>query len=380
MKHHNVLFKITPRVFLILIAAGILCQSLRSYSLGSGTTILSSCNNHAIEIQPQFQDIVVKELSNAQIQYAPKAALAFLMDIDSVSVVAVSSSKNGQVTRPLGDLEAPYEVGSVMKPLTLAAALDTGAVTADYTYYDRDFVTVSGRRILNSRSQGVATKNISDVINFSLNTGAVNILSKIGNDGLGSNARHIWYAYMTQVYHFGGSTCSASTGRKPYVPPPDVVDARFRYAQTAYGMGLTITPLQLAAAYSLLMRSTETASTTNTNQTSPRTQQGLQLSSETNRLIKQMLIKSYEKNLPHGVIPGYISGGKSGTAPIAQPDGTYDPTKNYGTYIGFVGKEGPRYILYVRLAEPVTSDYASRAAAQVWSNIFSSLSKVNLLR
>ncbi len=81
--------------------------------------------------------------------------------------------KNRTVTDPL-------EVGSIMKTLTVGAALDTGVVGKDSTYVDRAFEQVGEFQITNAVNFGAGTFSMFDIIRDSLNTGAVHLLKAMG--------------------------------------------------------------------------------------------------------------------------------------------------------------------------------------------------------
>ena len=76
-----------------------------------------------------------------------------------------------------------------------------------------------------------------------------------------------------------------------------------------------------------------------------------------------------QKNLRSAVREGYIVGGKTGTAEIANPDGGYYEDQFNGTYVGFVGGDKPQYTIVVRVNKPKIAGYAgSRAAAPIFSS------------
>jgi cell division protein FtsI/penicillin-binding protein 2 len=61
--------------------------------------------------------------------------------------------------------------------------------------------------------------------------------------------------------------------------------------------------------------------------------------------------------------PGYIVGGKTGTAEVANPAGGYYEDRFNGTYVGFVGGDRPEYVIMVRVNEPKIGGYAGTTAA-----------------
>ena len=61
-------------------------------------------------------------------------------------------------------------MGSIVKPLTMAAGLDSNTVTATTTYYDAGFLFLNNKRISNYDDKGRGTVNMQEVLNQSLNT------------------------------------------------------------------------------------------------------------------------------------------------------------------------------------------------------------------
>jgi len=79
-------------------------------------------------------------------------------------------------------VQARVEPGSVIKPLTLAAALDTGAITPETTYYDKGYREFDTERINNFDKKGRGTVTMQDVLSQSLNTGAVFAMERLGKE------------------------------------------------------------------------------------------------------------------------------------------------------------------------------------------------------
>ncbi|HET8670090.1 MAG TPA: penicillin-binding transpeptidase domain-containing protein, partial [Candidatus Saccharimonadales bacterium] len=79
-------------------------------------------------------------------------------------------------------VSSPLEVGSVMKPLTAAAALDRGVVNPESSYYDPSAYKIDEFTVKNIEEDGgPGQKNIADILNLSLNTGATWLLMQMGN-------------------------------------------------------------------------------------------------------------------------------------------------------------------------------------------------------
>jgi cell division protein FtsI/penicillin-binding protein 2 len=273
-----------------------------------------------------------------------------------------------------------WEPGSVMKPLIMGAAFTEGTANPDTSFYDPGFVTVDNRTIKNSINWGAQTVSLHDVINRSLNTGAVFVLKTLGGGEINSKARQTWFNYLTDHYYFSKNTGVEQSGEAPgVVSGPNEGDGLdIRYANMSFGQGLTVTPLQLAAAYSALVnggtyyKPTLVASQDVNGkivQFKPTViKQGV-VSEKASEQVRGLLSDSLAMNNKIALRAGYTLGAKSGTAQEADSDGNYRADAYNGAYAGFIGGDKPQYVMVVRLDEPKTAGFASGEAAKVWAEI-----------
>lgn len=274
----------------------------------------------------------------------------------------------------------PIEVGSIMKSLTTAAALDSGAIRANETYYDPAHFTVDDFNITNIEEDGGAgTRSIADILNLSLNTGATWELMQMGGGDINAKARNTWYSYLTQHYLFGKATgIEQGYEATGYIPSPKNNGAgiNLTYANTAFGQAMTATPIQMASAFSAVMNGgtyyrphlvdTATAANGKASTKAPEVvKKGVvspQVTQELIPLLQNVVDKHYfDRSFDQSK---YIVGGKTGTAQVAKPDGGYSDTLFNGTYMGFVGGDKPQYVIVVFMQHPTTPGYAGTAAAQ----------------
>ena len=273
----------------------------------------------------------------------------------------------------------PIEVGSIMKALTVAAALDDGVVSKNTSYYDPSYFMVDGFRIKNVEEDGGAgQKNLYDLLNLSLNTGATWLLMQMGGGEINQQARDTWHMYLTDRYMFGKATgIEQGYEAAGYVPSPEDNGAgiNLTYANTAFGQAMTATPLQMAAALSAvlnggtyykphLVAATIHADGTKTV-TKPQAVKKNAVKPSVAPALESMLVYSVEH---HTFRPGfdqdrYTVGGKTGTAQLALPDGGYSEDDFNGTYLGFVGGDQPEYVICVFTIKPKVNYYAGTAAA-----------------
>jgi cell division protein FtsI/penicillin-binding protein 2 len=275
----------------------------------------------------------------------------------------------------------PIEVGSVMKALTTAAALDQKVIAPGTTYYDPASFVVDKYRITNIEEDGgPGKKSIADILNLSLNTGATWELMQMGGGEINGRARNAWYGYMTAHYLFGQQTgIEQGFEATGYVPKPKDNGAgiNLTYANTTFGQAMTATPIQMASALSAVVNGgtyyqprlidSVTGSDGKQVSTKPIVKQQHALSAQTSSQIVPLMEYVVEKHtfFPKFDLDRYSVGGKTGTAQIAVPGG-YDPDDFNGTYIGFVGGDQPQYVIAVFVIKPKVNAgaYAGTAAAQ----------------
>lgn len=276
----------------------------------------------------------------------------------------------------------PIEIGSIMKTLTTAAALNQGVIKPDTTYYDPSFFIVDKFRITNIEEDGGAgTRSIAQLLNLSLNTGAVWELMQMGGGEINQKARDVWYDYMANRYMFGRETGVEQTGENSgLVPEPadNGAGIDLTYANTAFGQAMTATPIQAAAAMSAvlnggtyykpqLVASTTDAAGKVAVKRPQAEKQGIVSQAVSSAMVP--LMQYVIDN--HSIRPAfdqsrYIVGGKTGTAQIAKPTGGYYDDDFNGTYLGFVGGDKPQYVIAVFINKPKVGQgqYAGTAAAQ----------------
>lgn len=277
-------------------------------------------------------------------------------------------------------VSAPLEVGSIMKPLTAAAAINEGVVNRNTSYFDPGYFVVDEAKITNIEEVGGAgTKTVQDIIQQSLNTGATWLLMQMGGGEINEKARNTWHTYMTTKYNFGKAT-GVEQGYESGGTIPDPNDGfglNIQYANTSFGQGMTATPLQMASAFASIINGGTYYKPTlvdkvidsegNVDDKQPQVVNDNVVSDATSNEIRGILEYAFSKNYSFygmsNLRPQYSMGGKTGTAQVPAPDGTYYEDRFNGTFLGFVGGDEPEYIVAVRVDEPKIGGYAGAKAA-----------------
>ena len=191
-----------------------------------------------------------------------------------------------------------------------------------------------------------------------------------------------WHNYMVNHFRLGQMTgIEQGYEATGYVPPANLRDPSIdlRYANTAFGQGVSITAIQLLAALSSVLNGgtyyqpTLVAETINPNgQTVVNRPKVLEKHVVSSKVGPELvpLMEGVVKSYLHGGFsfmnfpPNYIVGGKTGTAQVAKPTGGYYANIYNGTYIGFVGGNKPQYAIIVYNIKPQVPGYAGSYGGQ----------------
>ena len=261
----------------------------------------------------------------------------------------------------------PLEVGSIMKTLTVAAGLDSGAIGANTTYYDPSFYKIGDATVTNVEEDGGAqTRSISDILSFSLNTGATYILMQMGGGEINETARVKWHDYLTNHFMFGKQTgIEQGYEAEGFVASPtDGFGLNIQYANMAFGQGINITPIQMLSAFSATINGGTYYQPHLVETTDKKVVKEGIISSGLSDILRGMHENSVRRNytfLQKG--QEYKVGGKTGTAEIAKPEGGYYDDLYNGTFVGYIGGDRPEYAIMVTINQPKIDGYAGRAAA-----------------
>jgi cell division protein FtsI/penicillin-binding protein 2 len=339
-----------------------------------------------LALQQQVETILAGGVKNSK----ATAGSAVIMDPKTGAIKAMANvptydpAKYSQVEDPAVFQNAAVahaiEVGSTMKVLTTAAALDQGVIKPGTTYYDPASWQIDDFRITNIEEDGGAgTRSISDILNLSLNTGVTWELMQMGGGQINSKARQAWYDYMSNHYRFGRPTgIEQGYESDGYVPPPKDNGAgiNLTYANTAFGQAMTATPVQMAAALSAALNGgtyyqpqlvdDRVDGAGRTTKVEPKVLKRAAVSSQTSQALIPLMqyVVDHHNFSPKFDQSAYTVGGKTGTAQIAKPGGGYYDNQFNGTYVGFVGGEAPAYVIVVFIYKPTNGGYAGTAAAQ----------------
>jgi len=276
----------------------------------------------------------------------------------------------------------PYEAGSAIKSLTMAAGLNEGVVTPNSTFLNTSSVQVEDATIKNVL-QVNGNRTMTEVLQHSLNTGVVYVLKQLGGGDLNRTARNKLFDYFSNHYFFGKKTGIEQSGEAGgvLISPDDPEGNNVRYANMSFGQGMDTTMIQVASAFSSVVNGgsyfkphlidgyLKDDNTVEKQQPQILKPDVVRQSTATD--LRGMLQVARAKTFPGVDKPGYGIGGKTGTSQIIDPKtGKYIDNNAIGTYVGFGGNSLPQYVIMIRVVDAKTSGYSgSVAAAPIFADI-----------
>lgn len=280
----------------------------------------------------------------------------------------------------------PYEAGSVIKSLTMAAGLNEGVVGPATTYQNTGSTKVDDTTIKNATQLPSGKRSMTDVLQYSLNTGVIQVLRLLGGnaDQINRAGRDKLFGYFEGRYFFGKKTGIEQSGEAAgrIIDPSQVQGNSVRYANMTFGQGMDTTMLQVAAAFC--------ATVNGGTYYKPHLVDGYLHDGELQKIqphivkadvikpsaseqLRDMLHAIRTKNNAAGTDrAGYAVGGKTGTSQIIDPaTGKYLDNNAIGTYLGFGGsKDSPHYVIMIRVVDAKIGGYTgTTAAAPIFADI-----------
>ena len=265
-----------------------------------------------------------------------------------------------------------YEPGSVMKAITMAAAINTDEVGPSTTFYDSGPVKVDEFEIKNSDNMYLGTTSMIQVINRSLNTGIAFIIRKMG--------AQVWYEYL-KAFGFGQYTDIKLPGETPSQLPIWHNWAESELVTRGFGQGISATPLQMVMAFSALANGgylMKPIIVDEVRYSSGRIEDykpeivRRAVSEETYLMVKAMLAENVKRGFAEtGKVDRYTVMGKTGTSQ------TYDERgkartgagTTIGTYAGFGPFDNPQFVILVKYDYPKTTPWGSETAGPTFKRI-----------
>jgi cell division protein FtsI/penicillin-binding protein 2 len=265
-----------------------------------------------------------------------------------------------------------YEPGSVMKPITMAIAIDQGEVTPLDMYNDNGPVKVDEYTINNSGLKHYGRVTMINCLEYSINTCMTSIGFKLGNK---------LFHRMLERFGFGHITGIELEDELPGEVRPWREWSRSLLATTAFGQGLSATPLQMITAFSAianggkLMKPTIVDSVIHADGTVEKTEPKIMdqvITKEAADTVTSMLVSAVDRGFAKKAkVPNYWIAGKTGTSQIAGPGGRYETGtgSTVASFMGYAPAHNPKFIMLIKFDRPKNVQHGADSAAPVFKEI-----------
>lgn len=242
-----------------------------------------------------------------------------------------------------------FEPGSIFKPITIAAALEEGKISPDTAYIDEGFVKIGGWTIKNFEERVWGKRTMTEVLEWSINTGAVFVEKQLGHE--------LFRQYVEKFGFFEKSGVD--------LPETWPENKEFKkgyeigYATASFGQGIEVTPLQMARALVTIANGGKLIKPfLLSNKKNELEHSEIQVISE-NTAFKttQMLVSVVEQGYgKRAKIPGYWIAGKTGTSQIPYSSLGIKrkgySEKTWQSFAGWFPAFNPKFLILVKLDNP----------------------------
>ncbi|WP_225008504.1 peptidoglycan D,D-transpeptidase FtsI family protein [Novosphingobium percolationis] len=320
----------------------------------------------ALSIDARAQGALEDELGRGMLESNAKGAAGIILDADTGEVVALASLPSfnpNRSDRAFNDLvfnrvsNQVYELGSVMKPVTVASAIDAGVVTDMATRYPAGPLHVGRFTIHDSHNFG-ASLNVPEALIHSSNIVTAQIADKLGGPALRNT--------MMALGMNERPTIELPARGFPIWPKGDW--ARLTTMTVSYGHGMAVSPLHLAAAYAALVNGGVWRPATLYKIAPGHVPEGRRVfkastSARLRQLLRMIVVDGTGKKAE---APGFRVGGKTGSAEKPGTGG-YRKTSLIATFAAAFPMDKPRYVVIAMLDEPQGTQATSFQRTAAWN-------------
>ena len=328
----------------------------------------------------RVQYLAYRELKSAVAENHAKGGLIVVADPATGDILAIASQPGYNPNRP--DDRDPaslrnravndsFEPGSTIKPLLVAQALDTRAISPNY-HVDTTPGTYKVGSLTVRDVHPVGDVDLAKLLAKSSNVGAARIGLLMGRDS-------VWNGY--QKFGMGETVGSGLPGEAPTVLHPVSQWGEIATATASYGYGLTVNALQLVRAYCALANDGLMPTMSIVKRDSPIPPQRT-VSADTARLVRRLLegVTQDGGTAIRAAIPGYRVAGKTGTVKKNE-NGRYLEGSHQSVFIGMMPAEHPRLVGLVMIDEPSNGDYyGGLVSGPVFSRVLGGAARLMQIR
>jgi cell division protein FtsI (penicillin-binding protein 3) len=335
----------------------------------------------ALTIDQDLQFVTEQRLAQACSDGFTTRASAVVLDVHTGEVAAMGSCPGydpGRYKETDPDLlgnpvvSDVFEPGSVMKAVTMSAAVEEGVAEPDDVLSVNGHIQAGNRRVTDAHDHAPIDWTVTGILAKSSNVGTIMLAREVGDEKL--------ERYM-RAFGIGSRTGIELPGESAGIFRSSDEWSEIQAANVPIGQGVSVTTLQMASVYQAianggvrveprLVRSV--TSPDGRVRRAPEPESTRVISADTAEKVAYMLeaVVGPGGTAPLGEIEGFRVAGKTGTAQRANPEtGTYDGGGYFTTFVGFAPADDPQYVVAVDLERPTSSAEGGQVAAPVFADI-----------
>ena len=267
------------------------------------------------------------------------------------------------------NIQTHFEPGSSFKAITMAAALDAGAVRPETSYFDSGEVKVGSSTVRNYDLKSNGYQTMTQVLEKSINTGAIFAMRQTGHER--------FLEYMER-FGLGRKTNIDLAGEAPGDIKNLYSGREINFVTASFGQGIAVTPLQLVNSYSAIANGGKLMRPYAVERIIKPSGESVEIKPEVvaepitadmAKTLTSMLVSVIENgSIKKARVPGYKIAGKTGTAQEAKPEGGYSEFFIHNL-VGFGPADDPRFTILVKLDRPKTVETAAVSLADTFGDI-----------
>jgi len=330
-------------------------------------------------IEPRTQAYVEDMLKKLNGQYSSERSGAIVMDPNTGEIVSMAlyptfdpnnfQAASGPEVFRNDMVESVNEMGSILKPLTMAVGIDLGKVHATTTYNDTGSVTSDGRTIYNFDKKGRGVITLQYALSKSLNTGFAYVVQRTGNKAFTEYFKNFGFGTKTGI-----DLPNEGAGLVDNLNSPRDIE----HITASFGQGIAVSPVQVVRAFSSIANGGTLVTPHVVKQIDYRVgyskdQKGDKTAAENKRVIKEstakevtdMMVYNVDNSLLEGKAknPRYSVAAKTGTAQIAVKGG-YSDDRYLHSFVGYLPAYDPKFVVFMYTVNPRGVQYSSETLAK----------------
>jgi len=336
-----------------------------------------------LTIDKTIQNVACRKLSIATLRHGADLGSVIIVNPKTGAIIAMCSypefdpNDYGQ-TKDLDffnnvGIYSAYEPGSVYKAMTMAMGLDLELVEPDSAFEDAGQVVIATETIKNAEDRVYGKATMTEVLENSINTGAIYVAQKVGINN---------FIKYTRDFGFGekaGIELKTEAAGNINSLSDKMHGDNLNLAVASFGQSITATPLQMLMAYSAIANQGILVKPYIVDEIIRPDGQRIKIqpqelrrviSPRTAMLLSGMLVKVVDSGhaKPAGV-KGYYVAGKTGTAQIASSVVRGYSGRTSHSFIGFAPADDPEFVIITYMQDPKDVKYAESSVAPLFREI-----------